>query len=915
VATLDPQKFENRGALTLRKGTRTQKAAAALAAVAKGDEPGYAIGEYRQRLLGAGFSVWVREWDLEDEKWCRMRMGEGGAARASCYHVLLHKPEEGERSRCIGHRDDEECAYTLPNVGDGERRVRYDGDERYTQPLSDTWRATAQQALAEHVRALAQQGASVTDMLDTPGIRGPAEALGIDMASAVRGREIDPWDEFVESAQEYVDSGLIDSEENDYKIRIGQRVAEAREAALAESSNWADVVKSSIGGNLIFHIALAEFRDWIDDAPAESLSALRALWRDGDASVSERVRAFTEFLPRSAIGSVGARTNIASVLLMGVDVRDYPPFRVTLFDEAYKRIGYTQPNPGTDEAALYNHALGFLDRFIDEASERGLTLRDRLDAQSVMWAIRRKTDEPSSDEGGETGSVVLATDLDGGELKSDVSTFGIGMERAKRAAVEGRVSTPQTRQYWWVNQGGTNQQEIEGGYLWAPLKSAGGRELGHHQSMADLRVGDVVFHYRAGHIRAISGVTQSAILTPLSNEPPDEEGEPSGRRALVDVAVLGDSVSLNDIPIDWRLEEGGPFNSSGSIKQGYLFPLSGDFVAKLAGRFPQLAERVAIEADVQSGAPAPYLEPDLETIRSRIEAEGLVVSERTLRRFHLSLRSRGFVILSGISGTGKTWLARAYARAVGGRGRLVAVAPNWTTNEDLVGYFNPLREVYYDTPFSNFLREAAIEWESAVGEQRTPVPYYLVLDEMNLARVEYYFATFLSAMEERQREESASIQLAEEEVPLMPNLRFVGTVNVDETTHGFADKVYDRAQLVELEAPRQAMERHLDDSPLAETLLSAWDALHEVAPFAFRVIDDITSYVEEARALGVEVEAALDEQMLQKLLPKVHGIDPRIEQALAAFIELCGERFPLSAEKAHRMRIRFNEHGSVSYFA
>ena len=138
---------------------------------------------------------------------------------------------------------------------------------------------------------------------------------------------------------------------------------------------------------------------------------------------------------------------------------------------------------------------------------------------------------------------------------------------------------------------------------------------------------------------------------------------------------------------------------------------------------------------------------------------------------------------------------------------------------------------------------------------------------------------------------------------------------MDETTHGFADKVYDRAQLIELEAPREAIEVHLDGSPLAKTLLSAWDALHEVAPFAFRVVDDIRNYVDAAAALGVEVDAALDEQMLQKLLPKVHGIDPRIEQALTGFIELCGDRFPLSSDKARRMLIRFNEHGSASYFA
>ena len=498
------------------------------------------------------------------------------------------------------------------------------------------------------------------------------------------------------------------------------------------------------------------------------------------------------------------------------------------------------------------------------------------------------------------------------ETPSSESNSSVCLVRAGR---EGNADgTPErVRRYWWVNQGGTHREEVEGGYLWAPVKSKRG-ELAHHRSMADLQVGDTIFHYWESRIQAVSSVTEAAVNAPIPGELTSQGWQRDGRRARVQVKMLSDPVSLEDIPLEWRLE-GDSFTRKGSVNQGYLYPVSEDFVIRLSGRFPQIAECVSIDRGVQCGGAIAYIEPNFETIRSRIETEGLVVSDRTLRRFHLSLRSRGFVILSGISGTGKTWLAQAYARAVGGRELLVPVAPNWTTNEDLLGYLNPISGVYHDTAFSKFLREAALEWETAGEEEREPVPHYLVLDEMNLARVEYYFATFLSALEVRQREETARVQLGEDVVLLTPNLRFVGTVNVDETTHGFADKVYDRAQLVELEAPREAIERHLADSPLTETLLSAWEALHEVAPFAFRVVDDIRDYVEAAEALGVEVEAALDEQMLQKLLPKVHGIDPRIEQALTGFIELCGDRFPLSADKARRMRIRFNEHGSASYFA
>ena len=493
---------------------------------------------------------------------------------------------------------------------------------------------------------------------------------------------------------------------------------------------------------------------------------------------------------------------------------------------------------------------------------------------------------------------------------------GNGAEQQLEALLKGyKEASGHEREYWWVNQGGTHQDEVDGSYLWAPLQSKSGAVISHHQNMADLKVGDRVFNYWAGRIQAVSTITEEAAYSQIPAELADHDWEPQGRLARVDVGILDDPVSLDDIPLEWRQEERGPFNRNGGVNQGYLYPVSQDFTTKLSGRFPQLAQRVSIGCGVPGETPTAYIEPDLETIRSRIGAEGMVIEHRTLRRFHLSLRSRGFVILSGISGTGKTWLAQAYARAVGGCELLVPVAPNWTTNEDLLGYLNPMSGVYHDTPFSKFLREAALAWKAAVEEEREPVPYYLVLDEMNLARVEYYFATFLSALEVRQRDEITSVHLGDERVTLTPNLRFIGTVNVDETTHGFADKVYDRAQLIELEAPREALQRHLADSPVAKTLLEAWDALHEVAPFAFRVIDDIRKYVEEATTLGVKIEEALDEQMLQKLLPKVHGIDPRIEQALTGFIKLCGDGFPLSSNKASRMLIRFNKHGSASYFA
>ena len=125
----------------------------------------------------------------------------------------------------------------------------------------------------------------------------------------------------------------------------------------------------------------------------------------------------------------------------------------------------------------------------------------------------------------------------------------------------------------------------------------------------------------------------------------------------------------------------------------------------------------------------------------------------------LSLMNRGFVILTGISGTGKTWLTELYAEAIGAEYLIVPVAPNWTSNEDLLGFFNPLDNQYKHTSFSRFIMEAQKEYEKAIEENRTPRPYHIVLDEMNLARVEYYFAKFLSLMEVRSRQKEAAIEI------------------------------------------------------------------------------------------------------------------------------------------------------------
>ena len=464
---------------------------------------------------------------------------------------------------------------------------------------------------------------------------------------------------------------------------------------------------------------------------------------------------------------------------------------------------------------------------------------------------------------------------------------------------------------WWVNQGAHYQEERDGQLIWAPLVAKNGHELSHWTSMRDAKPEDRILHYANGRIRAVSTIETAAEEAPRPAGLSEEAWGEHGRLIKTRYVELAEPVALEEIPSDWRIAQGGPFTRQGAVQQGYFYLLSADFVNKIAGAFPKLGLEQPEETQGAS-----YEEPSLQEIGDAVRASGLAISDKILRRYHVSLKTRGFVILSGVSGTGKSWLASEYADAVGANYLLQPVAPNWTTNEDLLGYLNPIRGTFSFTPFSQFLRDASAEYESAQRQGRSARPFHVTLDEMNLARVEYYFAKFLSSMEVRAREGTAELELAPGTTLLLtPNLFFSGTVNVDETTKGFSDKVYDRAQLLELPVDPEALRRHISGKPYEAFLMEVWEHVHPVAPFAFRTLDEIESYCSVAEQLNVSWQEALDEQLLQKVLPKFKGGELAVQDALEWLVGRTADEFPLTQEKSAEMLAYCQEHGFTDYFA
>jgi len=293
------------------------------------------------------------------------------------------------------------------------------------------------------------------------------------------------------------------------------------------------------------------------------------------------------------------------------------------------------------------------------------------------------------------------------------------------------------------------------------------------------------------------------------------------------------------------------------------------------------------------------------------------------------------------------------------RHAVIAVRSDWTDPRGLIGYFNPLTGSYARTELIDLLLRAGDDPER---------PYVVILDEMNLARVEYYFSDFLSAMESgedlrlmapglEEVSESSGESGSEIEVPgelaIPANVSFIGTVNVDETTHAFSPKVLDRANIIEfgqvdveralghgVEAKDAGLRLrggrlHLEwlctnrEDSLQPKLIAhgiddftgALEDIHAILaehdlPFGYRVINEISAFVGHALGKtegdqGEIVRRSFDLQVQQKIIPKLSG-GRELEPPLASLLDYCvvGKRRPAPAPEDLREKARHSLAGS-----
>ena len=309
----------------------------------------------------------------------------------------------------------------------------------------------------------------------------------------------------------------------------------------------------------------------------------------------------------------------------------------------------------------------------------------------------------------------------------------------------------------------------------------------------------------------------------------------------------------------------------------------------------------------------------VESIYKYIGESGFSYSVETIKNLYLSLKSKPFVILAGISGTGKSKIAKMFSEAIGattenGRYKLIPVRPDWSDSTDLLGHLN-LDGKFIPGSVTEFLAEAN-------KKENLDKPFILCLDEMNLARVEYYFSDFLSVIETRSKNRegrtisekllSKSAFGSDEEamriygdIHLSENVYIVGTVNMDETTFPFSKKVLDRANTIEFSDVNLSLGIEIASIELAEAVevdnsylkceyIKFYDcysdnpeniekvimlldkinvALTVVgAQVAYRVRDEISYYVTYAQKFELlSFDEAMDNVFLQKILPRIQG--------------------------------------------
>ncbi|MBN3519115.1 DUF3578 domain-containing protein [Algoriphagus lutimaris] len=505
--------------------------------------------------------------------------------------------------------------------------------------------------------------------------------------------------------------------------------------------------------------------------------------------------------------------------------------------------------------------------------------------------------------------------------------------------------------------------------LWSPTKDKRGADI--YKNMRLVREGDIILHLVDNKAFIGQSVASSNVIETKGIEGTNWEG-PAYLIPLKQFQIFENQIHrsriLNDLnaKVLREISEDSEvfYTSNLELRQGaYLTPCPERLYRLIKG------EKINAEYDKSQE------EFDLNAFHSYLKKGKLIFEKKLVTRFVGSLMAKSFLILTGLSGSGKTKLAQAFVKWIceaKNQYKVVPVGADWTNREPLLGYPNALDRKEYVKPENGAL-DLFIE-----ANENPDLPYFLILDEMNLSHVERYFADFLSVMESGEKipihKENNPISGINSKIDLPKNLFIIGTVNIDETTHMFSPKVLDRANTIEFRITPEEMNSFLDqvgevnieelESKGAKMAFSFLEkAMDKSVPskgmevvkqelgnffvelkkvgaeFGYRPATEILKLIDRLGKIDMNLDedAKLDIAIVQKLLPKLHGSRRKLAPVLTALANLCVKdssktekenvsienkvfevekdqvKYPISYEKLSRMHKAAIENGFASF--
>jgi hypothetical protein len=596
------------------------------------------------------------------------------------------------------------------------------------------------------------------------------------------------WDQFVYWAKRLSEKGQLDSTERNYKLQIAEKVKAAK-VALQQGTDWWEPLLRSFGSpnNLTPWRLHQRYLAWAKDDLEAAKVGLEAVWDEQEA-LETRINEFTRQLPKEAVSGTGQRTALAAFLQAGVDVHSLPMYRPAAAGSAFRLVGFEPPASGARESARYSHFLGFLDEFKSEGRQRGLEMRDRLDAQSLMYMV--VTRNPPSDwpveeqtrfRSFQGGLNLVATDL-ADLVEQFLDEEGYPIDRDSKRKTERSelamsltpeaLKEPDTASLRRIGGPAYGSPGPQSAFMSLMASDEGPEQVG--QALSYLLYGEGELAERFNDVLegkyALRGMKEALITKALAVQNPDEwlptyvTAGPKGKRAMI--RKLGLNPTDNDISTGELA-----IRTNAQLREA----LRPHFQTDTWGMMRFLFWLIAQETTVPANA--------LQNL-----ANDLLIDFGQLEKIERLLEDKGQVIFYGPPGTGKTYLARELARvfSAGGGMRKVQFHPSYAYEDFVEGYRPRLIEgrpgfQLKDGP----LKEIA---EAALKSPQNR--FVLLIDEINRGNIAKIFGELYYLLE--YRDEEITLQYSDIPFALPENLWIIGTMNSADRSIALVDSALRR---------------------------------------------------------------------------------------------------------------------------